>query len=125
MKRLTLFILLSGILFISPMGAAAAEEPQMCPICLKANNDDVSYQEKATYTLARGLLNFGLGWTELIRKPAKAAEKGGNVLAGIAIGAAASVTRTIGGLGEILTFWTPRVGKDYIHLSRDCPLDTR
>ncbi len=103
---------------------AAAEEPQLCPICLKANNDEIGYQDKAGNTLARGLLNFGLGWTEMIRQPGKTAREGGNVLTGIAIGAGASVARTFSGLGEILTFWTPKIGKDYIHFSRDCPLDT-
>lgn len=104
-------------------GVAMAEEPVVCPICIKANNDEASYQDKASHTLARGLLNFTLGWTDFIRQPGKAAREGESIASGIALGAGSAITRTISGLGEILTFWTPRIGKDYIHFSRDCPLD--
>ena len=123
--RWSVAVAIVGTAFCATTGEAASDEPKLCPICLKANNDDISYQEKASNTLARGILNFTLGWTEMIRQPAKTAKEDRNILAGIAIGAGASVTRTISGLGEILTFWTPRVGKDYIHFSRNCPLDAK
>ena len=84
----------------------------------------MSYQEKATNTLLRGALNTTLGWTELIRQPAKEAKEGGNVFVGLANGVGQSVTRTLAGLGEIFTFWTPKVQGQYIHFAEDCPLDT-
>lgn len=110
---------------LAAMGAAAApagaaEDHHLCPICSKANSDSVGYGERAGTTLARGALNMTLGWTELIRQPAKKARKGGNVFAGMATGVGHGIARTARGLGEVLTFWTPK----NTHLSDDCPLDT-
>ena len=109
----------------SAVSLAFAEEPPLiCPICSKANNTDATYQEKAGNTLARGLLNMTLGWTELIRQPAKKARKGGNVFGGMANGVGKSFVRTMRGAGEVLTFWTPKSDQGYIHFSKDCPIDT-
>ena len=110
------------LLGISP--PADAREPQMCPICSKLKNQSASYGEKAGNTLSRGVLNFTLGWTELIRQPAKKARAGGNVWHGIANGIGKSTTRTARGLGEVLTFWMPKMRGNYIHFSKDCPIDT-
>ena len=109
-----------------PGGVLAAEQPkkQLCPICSKLEHPPANYAEKAGNTLARGLLNFGLGWTEMIRQPGKNARKGGPVLNGFVNGVSFGARRTIRGLGEILTFWTPKMGDEYIHFSKDCPLDT-
>ncbi len=43
---------------------------------------------------------------------------------GLANGVGQGVTRTLTGLGEIITFWTPKVNDQYIHFAKDCPLDT-
>ena len=102
----------------------AEERRQLCPICTVANDNTVSYQAKAGNTLLRGILNATLGWTEMIRQPAKEATAGGNVLVGVANGVGQSVIRTVTGLGEIFTFWTPKVQDEYIHFAQDCPLDT-
>ncbi len=104
----------------APASAATTEEHATCPICSKANDASAPYAERAGHELARGALNLTLGWTELIRQPAKKARKGGNVFLGMATGVSHSVVRTARGLGEILTFWTPK----NTHLSDDCPLDT-
>ena len=106
-----------------PGQVVAADRP-LCPICSKANNASATYAEKAGNTLARGVLNLGLGWTELIRQPAKKARAGGNVFLGMLNGVGHSATRSARGLGEILTFWVPKVQGEYVHFSKDCPLDT-
>lgn len=104
--------------------ATKAQEPKLCPFCLKANDPDVGYLDKTSNTLIRGILNTTLGWTEVLRLPAKRARKDGNLWNGLASGLGSSVTRTLNGLAEIITFWTPKIGDNYIHFSNDCPLDT-
>ena len=123
-ERLVTALAIAGMCLAFPSTAAAAEQQRLCPICLKANDRHASYGEKAGNTLARGALNLGLGWTELIRQPGKNARKGKNVLLGIANGVGFSARRTLRGLGELLTFWAPKVHGEYIHFSKDCPLDT-
>ncbi len=101
-----------------------AEPRPQCPFCRAANNPDAHYGEKAGNTLVRGALNTGLGWTELIRQPAKEAKAGGNVGLGLAKGLGEGVTRTFTGLAEVFTFWMPKVQDRYVHFAHDCPLDT-
>jgi len=120
---LTIFALLLCLVNFTAE-ATAEEEPQLCPICQTANKDSVSYVEKAASTLARGALNASLGWTELIRVPAKETKEGGNVFMGIANGFGAGISRTFVGFAEIFTFWTPKSEGEYLHLIYDCPLDT-
>jgi len=116
-------------LFIGTSHQAVAEEKReekqlLCPICSTLEDRSTSYGEKAGNTLARGMLNLTLGWTEMIRQPGKAAREGKGVLHGLANGVAFSARRTLRGLGEVFTFWTPKTTERYIHFSKDCPLDT-
>ena len=60
----------------------------------------------------------------MIRQPGKAAREGKGVFIGLANGVSFSARRTLRGLGEIFTFWTPKAGNQYIHFSKDCPLDS-
>jgi hypothetical protein len=122
MKSLAIAFLL--IACVQPAAAAEAAKQRLCPICAKANDPQAAYGEKAGNTLARGALNFGLGWTEMIRQPGKAAREGKDVFHGIANGIGFSARRTVRGLGELLTFWTPKVQGEYLHFSKDCPIDT-
>ena len=94
----------------------------VCKLCQKAAEESGSYSSKAGYTLARGAANTALGWTELFRQPVDETKAGGNVIVGIGKGVGATVTRTLGGLGEMLTFWTPKVEGRYVHFSKDCPI---
>lgn len=121
MKHVMMALLV--VAFAQPV-AAAEPKARLCPICAKANNQQAAYADKAGNTLARGALNLGLGWTELMRQPGKAAREGKNVFVGIANGVTFSARRTVRGLGELLTFWTPKMKGEYIHFSKDCPLDT-
>ena len=104
--------------------AASKSAKQMCPFCAAALKKDATYPEKAGNTLVRGAINFGFGWTELFLQPTKEVESGGNVITGMANGIGRTVSRTFSGLGEMLTFWTPKVDGQYIHFIPDCPLDT-
>ena len=99
-----------------------AKEGTICPICRRAIQEDTSYSEKAGHTLARGAANTLLGWTDLIRQPAQEARRGGNVLTRLVEGAGQSVKRTLSGVGDLLTFWTPKVQGRYVHFAHDCPV---
>ncbi len=94
----------------------------VCPVCANATDESASYPKKAGYTLVRGAANTLLGWTELIRQPVNEVNGGGNVFTGVAKGVGEGVKRTLGGVGEILTFWTPKVKGSYLHFSDNCPI---
>ena len=114
-----------GFLFVWLWGSVPvqAEEPKAtCPICGRATDEAANYPSKAGHTLVRGAANTLLGWTELIRQPAQEVKDGGNVLTGIGKGIGQGVKRTLGGVGEILTFWTPKVQHHYVHFANDCPI---
>ncbi len=112
-----------GILAALTLPASAlATEAEVCPVCGQMRDPAVTYQAKAGHTLVRGAANTLFGWTELIRQPAAEAKGGGNVFAGIAKGVGQGLRRTVGGVGELLTFWTPKVQDNYLQFSHDCPL---
>ena len=99
-----------------------AKAPAVCPICHRAVDSSTPYSEKAGKTLVRGAANTALGWTELISQPVQEAKNGGNVFVGIGKGLGMTVQRTAAGLGEILTFWTPKVNNEYVKFATDCPI---
>ena len=103
--------------------AQAENQNVICPICHRANNQQAPYAEKAGMTLARGVVNTAFGWTELLVQPTAEVNAGGNVVFGIGKGVGYAVKRTALGLGELLTFWTPK-NKDgsYLTLTTDCPI---
>jgi len=120
-----LFALVATAALLGLPGAASAqdqEEGRICPICSRATEESAAYPQKMGYTLLRGTANTALGWTEIIRQPAAEVKAGGNVISGIAKGLGRSVQRTLAGAAEVLTFWTPRVQRNYIHFSDDCPV---
>ncbi len=100
--------------------STAAEERKVWPVCSRAGHDEATYATKAGTTLTRGAANTLFGWTELIRQPAAEVKAGGNVVTGIAKGVGYTVTRTVAGVAEILTFWAPK--HRGIHLVNDCPI---
>ncbi len=116
------FGLLVAVVCGSPGSAMAEEGTVTCPICSRANEESAAYPTKAVATLGRGAANTLLGWTELIRQPAQEAKDGGNVLNGIGKGVGQGLMRTFAGIGEVLTFWTPKVNDRYLHFSKDCPV---
>lgn len=102
----------------------AEDQPQqtVCPICGRASDPSATYSQKAGTTLVRGAANAALGWTELISQPVQEVKSGGNVFVGIGKGVGLTVKRTLAGVGEVLTFWTPKVKDRYVHFATDCPL---
>lgn len=114
------FAAAAAVFSFSP--SAMADEQKICQVCSHAGRDEASYGAKAGTTLTRGAANTLFGWTELIRQPADEVKSGGNVFGGIAKGVGESVKRTLGGVGEILTFWTPKVNNHYIAFASDCPI---
>ncbi len=103
-------------------GAAQAEEHAVCPICERASSNTAGYGTHAVNTLGRGAANTLLGWTEIIRQPTQTAKEGGNVLVGIGRGVGQGVKRTLSGVGEVLTFWTPKMNDNYVTFAKDCPI---
>ncbi len=101
---------------------AMAEERRQCPICMYAGRSESTYPQNAGHTLARGAANALLGWTDVIRQPAREVKRSGNLAAGVLDGVSSGVVRTFSGLGEVLTFWIPKVGEHYVRFSRDCPV---
>ena len=99
-----------------------ANAPAVCPICHRAVDASTGYPEKAGKTLVRGAANTVLGWTELISEPVQEAKNGGNVFVGIGKGVGMTIQRTAAGLGELLTFWTPKVNNQYVKFATDCPI---
>jgi len=123
-RAFVVILLIAGVTAAGQPVMAAEDQPRLCPICSKLEGSEATYVEKAGNTFTRGLLNLGLGWTEMIRQPGKAAREGKDVFHGVANGVAFSARRTLRGIGEVLTFWTPKVQDRYIHFSKDCPIDT-
>ena len=117
-----------GIVVILGVSAPARAEERaelkktVCPICSKASDQSAAYSTKAGTMLVRGASNTALGWTALISEPVHEVKSGGNVFVGISKGVGQTVKRTLAGLGEVLTFWTPKVKDRYIEFATDCPV---
>ena len=119
LRRLAVTVGCAMLLALPTAAMAEDQKPKVCPICGRTN---AGYSSKAGTTLVRGAANTLLGWTELIRQPAQEAKAGGNVLVGIGKGIGHGVMRTLAGVGEVFTFWTPKVNNKYIHFADDCPV---
>ena len=115
-------ILLSAASLVSAENAPSENRQAVCPLCGRINNPQTDYPTKAGTTLLRGATNTLFGWTEIIRQPAQEAKAGGNVATGLYHGITQGVARTVGGAGEMLTFWMPKVQDKYLHFNKDCPL---
>ena len=63
--------------------------------------------------LTRGILNTGLGWTNLFVQPFKE----DTIMGGIGKGLSDFAMRTVQGIGEILLFWLPPAPHETM---RDC-----
>ena len=124
-RRLAQAVMLSGGLLVCATAPVRAEEKIVCPICLHADDEHADYHAKAGMTFVRGASNLLFGWTEVIREPAQEAREGRNVrnvVVGMANGVGHGITRTAMGVGELLTFWTPKINNRYVHLAADCPI---
>ena len=120
--RLVLPILAFWLIIGLTTPAEAADEiSHTCPICQFTTNHS-SYGQKVGGTLLRGATNTVFGWTEILLAPHEEVKSGGNIASGIGKGMSLAVQRTAAGLGELLTFWTPK-GKDgYLRFTTNCPI---
>lgn len=75
-------------------------------VCTWAESD--RWAVSAPGKLTRGVLNTGLGWTNLFVQPFK----GETVMGGIGMGLSNFFVRTFQGIGEILLFWLPPVPEE-------------
>ena len=115
-------VLLAGAQALQAEEQHRSEEPRLCPICRAANSQSAPYTEKAGSTFMRGATNTAFGWTELLTQPTEEVKTGGNLLIGVGKGMNQAVRRTFLGVGELLTFWTPKGPKGYLTLNHDCPI---
>ena len=107
MKSKRLFSMLVILLGISLAASCAFAD---CDCVGKVTSDQ--YSVRAPARLVHGIINAGLGWTELIVQPIYAADAGQNVLHGVADGIGDTVYYTILGVWDVATFWLPgEVGK--------------
>ncbi len=116
---------MSAGLTLCAAAPVTAEEKIVCPICLHADNEQADYPSKAGMTFVRGASNLLFGWTEVIREPAEEAKQGRNVrnvVVGMANGVGHGIARTAVGVGELLTFWTPKINNRYVRMATDCPI---
>lgn len=121
-RRLSPFLAFWLVLGMTgPAGAAEDEISHTCPICQFTTNRS-SYGQKAGGTFLRGATNTVFGWTEMLLAPNEEVKSGGSVATGMGKGMSLAVRRTAAGLGELLTFWTPK-GKDgYLRFTTTCPI---
>ena len=115
-------VLLSAPSFTSAENAPTEHRQAVCPLCGRIRDPKTDYSTKAGTTLLRGATNTLFGWTEIIRQPAQEAKAGGDVATGLYHGITQGIARTVGGAGEMLTFWMPKVQDKYLHFNKDCPL---
>ena len=118
-------MLVLGALLLVLAPSASAEPPKaktVCPICGRANDQNAVYADKAGFTFLRGAANTAFGWTELLVQPTEEAKNGGNLAVGIGKGIGQAIKRTALGLGELLTFWSPKGKEGYTTLTTDCPI---
>ncbi|MBI1977887.1 MAG: hypothetical protein HYS55_03960 [Candidatus Omnitrophica bacterium] len=76
-----------------------------CGVCQGAESQN--FGKSAPGKIGRGLVNTGLGWTNLLAQPIQAGSSGGNVFTGIGKGLWMTVVRTLQGVTEFGLFWLP------------------
>ena len=89
----------------APVGEEINPSTLHCGVCEAAEAQN--FAKSAPGKIGRGLVNIGLGWTNLIAQPVHAGKSGGNVLNGIGKGFGYTVVRTVQGVVELGLFWLP------------------
>lgn len=114
MKKVWVFFLALVLISLGPnLGRAAAPAGEEinpsslhCGVCGAAEAQN--FGKSAPGKIGRGLVNIGLGWTNLFAQPIHAGKSGGNVLTGIGKGLGYTMIRTVQGVVEIGLFWLPQ-----------------
>ena len=89
----------------APVGEEINPSSLHCGVCEAAESQN--FGKSAPGKIGRGLVNIGLGWTNLFAQPVHAGKSGGNVLSGIGKGLGYTVIRTVQGVVELGLFWLP------------------
>jgi putative exosortase-associated protein (TIGR04073 family) len=116
MKRLLLLVVVM-VFAASFAYAAGAKEAEGCWACSNLQSDDMSQRYGAR--VCNGLCNAALGWSEIFFRPGKVVSAGGNPVVGFFEGLGNAISRTVAGVVEVVTFWTP--GKSVAKID-DCPM---
>ena len=131
MKRIAVWSMVIAVLWVMGAPAWAHEEAaaasstdssKLCAPCAKANDDAASYPAKSGATLLQGAGNVLLGWTEILVEPVRTTQAKGNLGVGVLKGIGVAVKRTVLGVAEVVTFWTPKCHGRYWHFNHDCPI---
>lgn len=104
MKKVAGLILVFGLLAVNM--PVYASESNACTWA-----ESKSWGVSAPGKLVRGVMNLGLGWTNIFVQPFKE----DTVMNGFGKGLAFFAVRTVQGLGEILLFWLPPVPDEPLH----------
>ena len=94
-----------GPVIADPPNGEISESSLHCGVCEGAESQN--FGKSAPGKLGRGLVNIGLGWTNLFAQPIQAGSSGGNVFTGIGKGFGYTFVRTVQGVAEIGLFWLP------------------
>ena len=102
-RKLISLLVFAVVLFSFTVPGYSMDEKEMIA---KVTSDN--YGERAFFRLTHGIVNAGLGWTQLLWEPIKSVRQDGQNLAeGIFDGLGYSVYFTALGVWDIATFWVP------------------
>ena len=102
---LILVLFSTGTTIAQPPAEAEGELSLSCGVCEMA--EAYNWGRSAPGKIGRGLVNIGLGWTNLFAQPIQAGSGGGSVLSGIGTGFGYTFIRTVQGVAEVGLFWLP------------------
>jgi len=94
------FVIVALLMLVSSISYAAE-----CSPCADLKSGDAA--KACGARLCNGACNAVLGWTEIFFRPGKVACEGGNLVVGFFRGIGYAITRTVVGVVEVATFWTP------------------
>ena len=107
------------VLFCSATGMAQTTGSDISPSSLQCGlceaAESQNWAKSAPGKIGRGLVNAGLGWTNLFSQPIQAASSGDNVLGGLGRGIADLFVRTLQGVVELGLFWLPPAAEEAVH----------
>lgn len=107
------------LLVLCSSSARATSESEMLA---RVTNDNWSV--RAPWRFLHGIVNLGLGWTELLVEPYKSVRfQGENIAQGVTDGFAEALYYSVAGIWDLATFWVPGQAGANIAV-RDCVMKT-
>ena len=119
MQRSQVVLLAAALVLSFPFSGRAHAE--ISSLCSAADSDN--YITKASGQFARGIVNMGLCWVELIHQPGLELEPemGGNLFRGLGRGVGHTLLRAAKGVGDLFTaFLPPHDDGTYEVIVNDC-----